>query len=474
MAEEMIKWLMTNDFLLAEDFDETQAIKESRDSFITEADVDSFIDSKKKKNTVAATARDVRNVQRWLQVNKNEERPLEVIPTDELNLLLSQLWLSIRKTDGSEYEPGTLNQIKNSVDRYLKEKSDGKITLRSKDFDKSDRALIAKKQDLKQQGLGRRAHKALAITENEEEVLWSTNQLGCKNPASLQFSMFYFLSKCMGFRGRENHRRLQFGDICLKKDIKGVEFLEYHERESKMMDGKGRDDYRPTVPRIYSNGIEGRDPVQMYKTYVSHRPFPAKQQNSPFYLTLIPVKRINGHVWYYPTPLGEGSLGNLLKRACTAAGIPGKKTNHSLRKTTVKTLQRAKAAPHKIIQVTGHRSIASLKSYDDELEEAEQKEFSDVLSTNTAGHSVHNKSSTTSCSSTVATYTQSSLQATCTQSSSSSTQSHFYDQLFTGATLNECKITLNVMSRSMQPKSPPQKRRRIKCIIDSDSSQEFQ
>ena len=369
---------------ILDEMEKSGAVPPPRDAFVQDTDVEAYITSMKKGNTVKATSRDVANVKRWLAVNKWELRELDDIPVKDLDGYLSQMWISIRKKDGGEYEPSTLEQIKCSLDRHLREKSSGQLTLRSNDFHLSNRALTARKMELKQHGLGRRAHKALQITDTDEDKLWEKKEMGTDTPTALQFTLFFMLTKGMGFRGREQHRKLRFGDIVLGRNADGLRYLEFHERDSKTMDGSGNSDWRATVPRIYSDGTE-RDPINVYEEFVRRRPTTSRAKDSPFYLTPVPTKRILADeinsAWFYATPMGQNTLGQLMKRACDAAGIDGKKTNHSLRKSTVKTLQKAGVAPHKICQITGHKNPSSLKSYDDELEEEEQIAYSNLLST---------------------------------------------------------------------------------------------
>ena len=45
----------------------------------------------------------------------------------------------------------------------------------------------------------------------------------------------------------------------------------------------------------------------------------------------------------------------------------GRKTNHSDRKSCVQALRKARVARDKIKHVTGHKSILSIKAYDDKL-----------------------------------------------------------------------------------------------------------
>ena len=79
------------------------AVPPPRDAFVQETDVEAYITSMKKENTVKATSRDVANVKRWLAVNKWELRELDDIPVKDLDGYLSQMWISIRKKDGGEY-----------------------------------------------------------------------------------------------------------------------------------------------------------------------------------------------------------------------------------------------------------------------------------------------------------------------------------------------------------------------------------
>ena len=261
-----------------------------RDAF--DINVDDFIESQKKVNTKRATERDVRNVQRWLWDVKREPRVLENIIPDLLNAYLAELFISIRKSDGSEYEPSSLESMKNSIERYLKEKGYS-VGLRDRAFDRANRALAAKKQDLKKKGLGRLKNACEALTENDEDKLIESGEISVENPEGLQFGVFYFLGKYFALRGREEHRSLRFGDVVKRKDSSGEEFLEYHERASKTLDGTGKTDFRQTTPRAYAvQSNPERDPVHFYNEFVKHRPKSMLTEDAPMYLTSIPTKRL--------------------------------------------------------------------------------------------------------------------------------------------------------------------------------------
>jgi hypothetical protein len=51
---------------------------------------------------------------------KEENREIQNIPPEELTELLSQCFFSVRKSDGTEYEPSSLRGMICSFDRVLK------------------------------------------------------------------------------------------------------------------------------------------------------------------------------------------------------------------------------------------------------------------------------------------------------------------------------------------------------------------
>ena len=64
--------------------------------------------------------------------------------------------------------------------------------------------------------------------------------------------------------------------------------------------------------------------------------------------------------------------------AAEEAGIEHK-TSPSERKTALKNLGKAGVPAHKTIQMTGHKSLLSIASCDNELSDEEQENFSDIL-----------------------------------------------------------------------------------------------
>ena len=78
--------------------------------------------------------------------------------------------------------------------------------------------------------------------------------------------------------------------------------------------------------------------MRLYKDYAKRRPDTACSPDSPFFLAIIHKRKEGSDVWFANAPLGKNTLGSLLKTGCQAVGIPGKRTNHSVRKTAVKRM----------------------------------------------------------------------------------------------------------------------------------------
>lgn len=222
----------------------------TRDAPLT-CSVDEFIENQAKKNTQQATARDMKNVQRWLYDNRREPRLIEHIPPQHLNGLLCELFIGIRKSDGTNYEPTSLEGLKNSIERYLKGKN-YQASLRDRVFGQCIRALTAKKMELKKLGKGNKPNKSMNITPEEEEKMYASGSLGSSSPKSLQFTVFYYFGKMFGLRGRDEARQLKFGDIQLKLTSNGEKFLEFNERVTKTRDGANHSNTRETTPKIFA------------------------------------------------------------------------------------------------------------------------------------------------------------------------------------------------------------------------------
>ena len=99
-----------------------------------------------------------------------------------MNDYLVEMYIGLRKANGENYEPTSLECIKNSIERHLKEKA-YTASLKDRVFNKSISVFTAKKAELKKQDLGRLLNKFEHITYKEEcqmfeSGIFSSNTLG--------------------------------------------------------------------------------------------------------------------------------------------------------------------------------------------------------------------------------------------------------------------------------------------------------
>ncbi|KAK3705275.1 hypothetical protein QZH41_000076 [Actinostola sp. cb2023] len=375
--------------------------------------VEAFINENKNSNTVRKTKTDLNVWKRWCN-SIEEQSTMEDIPPEELNQLLSHFFMKIRKLDNTEFEPSTLTRLA---------------------------------------GKDRRPNKALGLSNDEIEKLWSQRQLGDHSPEALVRTVWLNNTMHFGWRARDEHRKVFLGDLEVR--VEEGEKLEYviwqTERGSKTRDGgKESSSERYFNPKMYAIGGD-RCPVKMLKMYISRRPKEMMNDDDPFYLT--PLRNPSGHQWFKRMPLGVHSLGNFMKNMAQAVKLPGKHTNHSARRTMITTLRHENVSPLDISQLSGHKNLKSIDSYSEASEE-QQKKMSLLISKQTGGREVVKP--ILNCVDTNSSAVGSRMTASPGKQASTS---------FSGAVFNHCTIVLG------QSKSPlPSKRCRY--VIESDDDEE--
>ena len=82
-------------------------------------DVKIFINDQENKNSLRKSLGGTQKIMKFIQ-QKGESKERFHIPHDELDPLLANFISSVRKADGSEYEPSSLRSMVSSMDRKLK------------------------------------------------------------------------------------------------------------------------------------------------------------------------------------------------------------------------------------------------------------------------------------------------------------------------------------------------------------------
>ena len=135
-----------------------------------------FIDSFKNKNTKRKTNVDVNLFKKFAEGRGYRDIDALSMDEDKLDTVISTFFLSVRKSNGENYEPDSLLSMFNSLTRYFK---DNGINLKSGDkFNTARGSLNARRKQLKEMGLGNKKKKADPFTSAEIDILWAKGELG--------------------------------------------------------------------------------------------------------------------------------------------------------------------------------------------------------------------------------------------------------------------------------------------------------
>ncbi|XP_077987470.1 uncharacterized protein KIAA1958-like [Glandiceps talaboti] len=458
----------------------------------SEAEKQELIEQQRKKNTVRSTNSAVNQFYKWMRAMRPSEiRQIHDIPAEELNEYLGSFFAGVRQKDGSEYEPGTITTYQRGIDRYLNEQGYKLSIVRDKEFTSSQKILKAKRSQLRKEGRGNKPNAAEELTEREENRLYESGVIGHHSPEALLFVVWLNNQKHFGFRGCQESRQMTWGDVTLKCTVDGTEYLEFNEKENKTRSsGKVSEQPRAYPPKAFAVSTDlNRCPVYAYKRYKFHRPSTHLASDSAFYLAI--NYKPDTIIWYKRQPMGVNKLDSLLSTMCKQAGIEGRKTNHSVRRSMIRRLHDSGIPPTKLMQLSGHRNVQSINHYAINSMEDQQR-MSELLSGSSSranqvastpiqqqspfktpeAVATTSQSRVISTSNTVTSFNNSTVVATANADNPVSTAT---GGVFGGATLNNCTINVKVnVNAETSPYRPP-KRRRIAVIYDSsDSSSQSQ
>ena len=172
-------------------------------------DVQTFIDEQENSNTLKKTASHLKLFREFMEERyPSDNRLLQFIPLSELDGLLSEFIVCVRKANNEEYEPSSLRGMISSFDRHLRKRGYGpSIIGGNNEFSKTRDALKAKQRDLKSQGKGSKPHKASPINDEEVETLYSMRLLGNYTPNSMLNTLWYLNTLYFGMRGGSTEHR---------------------------------------------------------------------------------------------------------------------------------------------------------------------------------------------------------------------------------------------------------------------------
>ena len=132
-------------------------------------------------------------------VSAKECRPLEKVPPNELNSIVALALKDSVKSDGTFYEPDVLSTYFRAFQRYLHVRDYPVNILVDTSFDLRRCVLSAKRKELVKSGGGNKSNATRALTDDEEDILWSNGYFGDTNTDSLLNAVWWLLYIHYGF-----------------------------------------------------------------------------------------------------------------------------------------------------------------------------------------------------------------------------------------------------------------------------------
>ncbi|XP_066468716.1 uncharacterized protein KIAA1958 homolog [Tiliqua scincoides] len=260
-------------------------------------------------NTTKATLYAL-NVWRYWCMMKGLKDYMDItkIPAVKLNELLEDFYVTVKKTDGSDFLATSLHAIRRGLDRILKNAGIG-FSITSGSFSSSTKKLKEKLRVLSKAGMsGSRSRKIVYFSLLDEEEMWRIGCLGDGSPVALLSTVVKYNSQYLNIRTLQEHADLMYGDIELLKDSQNRPFFA---RTDNVKREKQMSSNRICYGKIYHEHSRGHKLCPyclLYKYMYIHRPPSQLEAKSPFYLTARKETAGLGNTWYEEQKMGLRSL----------------------------------------------------------------------------------------------------------------------------------------------------------------------
>jgi hypothetical protein len=177
----------------------------------------------------------------------------------------------------------------------------------------------------------------------------------------------------------------RWGDVTLNTASDGTKYLQLNERQTKTRTEKNLSDFREVTTKIYEAEGESpeRDPIKIYEIYSMKRPNNFSNADDPFYIAprTIPLEDSKTKIWFLRHKVRERKLAGLMKKMKENGKLDINKrlTNHSARKYLLQKLRDHNVEGRDIMQISGHKNVASINNYS-KISEEKHKQISKILS----------------------------------------------------------------------------------------------
>jgi len=186
----------TFDFSYLDETYKTEPQSNRFSPIVSDEEIDQLISAQKNANTTKNTKWAIKVFDEWRSERvKNGIIIPDLLSMDNktMNSFLQRFVIEARKRNGDEYPPKSLYYLICGIMRHCK---DNKLLVNF--FDEKDnsfaqlrKVLDARMKELLSKGLGTKPKKADVLSEEDEDILWSSGVFGQSCAQSLQYTVFF-------------------------------------------------------------------------------------------------------------------------------------------------------------------------------------------------------------------------------------------------------------------------------------------
>ena len=332
-----------------------------------------FIRGNKAKKTLAKRQNEGHRFEEWLRT-RNEHRDITALPVKLLDRLLAVYVEQYKKIDGGVFQVGCVTTNMSALKAYLAEKGVNTSLLGV-----MQDALDSKAKELKAKGFGYTPNAAQYILPEQEEKMWVSGVFGSDSPRKLIYTLVYYMNKLFGWRAENEARQCQVQDIERHIDENGKPFYEWAEQLTKTR--RGKNIFRPVIPRIYPNDINPeRCVVRLLDLYLERR----SVNTVPSLFLSVNHNFERGDKgasnWYANQPMGVETLSSVVKTLAKQANLgAGRYTNHSTKKTIAGNMKAVGLPDDFTCFFTNHKDSQTLRKHYNRVNADQQRAVCQIL-----------------------------------------------------------------------------------------------
>ena len=280
------------------------------------------------------------------------------IPAVQLNDILTNFYVEVRKEDGTFYKKTSFVSLRHGLQREFDRLRgiDDIDILEGDEFKTSSEMFTAQCVQQKKMGLAKVDHTP-QISEADIKLLYSSGVLSIDSPKTLQNKVFFEVVLYFCRRGLEGLRQLTKDSFVVKTEENGRRYVVSAKDEWEKNHGVN-DPNKEGGVCVMMQRIDANCPVKSFLLYME-KCNPARDEFFQRPKDNVP----STGPWYDNQVIGVKTIEKWMKRLSAHAKLSMLYTNHSIRSTCITMLDAAGFEARHIMAISGHRSEASIRSY---------------------------------------------------------------------------------------------------------------